>query len=346
MAGEDRGQGEGEQGMGIANGIRLGLCSVLLLLAGCGLDGTGPGGSGGSSDLLGGGGIGGSGDGGGTAAIQMTLVGRQAPGIDALDVTVEGIDLLRNAQSSSDPDGWVLLTDEVRTYDILQLIDGQMAILADMPFEPGAYDKIRIRFNAATITVYGLVYDMQLVGGGQSIEIPLSDLIVEDGQVTEVGLDFDPVQSVKVLGNGSFQLNPELNLVDYDLYGALWGRVGPLGIGARVAAYRAANGKLVAAAEVREDGTYLIPRLRSVDEAGNPILYNIEATADGYPSQAYTDVQVFPGEENGGFDFLLIWDPSDDSEEETSGSSESGFGQWGHPHGGGGSGGDHGSHQG
>ncbi len=203
--------------MGIANGIRLGLCSVLLLLAGCGLDGTGPGGSGGSSDLLGGGGIGGSGDGGGTAAIQMTLVGRQAPGIDALDVTVEGIDLHRNAQSSSDPDGWVLLTDEVRTYDILQLIDGQMAILADMPFEPGAYDKIRIRFSVATVTVTGVVYDMQLVGGGQSIENPISDLIVEDGQVTEIGLEFDPVQSIKVQGNGNFQLNPELNLVDHDL---------------------------------------------------------------------------------------------------------------------------------
>ena len=265
--------------------------------------GSGGGGSGDSGGGTGispdatGGGIGGSGDGQLSGGIVATLVGRYAPGLEALTVTVESVELHMISPSETDDGEWVLLFSDPQDYDILQLIDGVEAELANETFDMGSFDKSRVQLSDATVDVDGVTSEMSLTGGGQSIVQSVEDLIVEDGVTTLIRLDFDPVQSVKLLGNGSYQLNPDLTLVEDDLTGDVTGSVEPLGIGAELGVFNEQNEKFVAAAAVRDDGTFTIPRLHTVDETGEPIQYLIHVIAEGYESQTFRDVAAIAGEE-------------------------------------------------
>ena len=283
----------------------LGICALFSLLAACGPMGDESRGSSGTSSDLAGGGIGGSGDGEDTTTLQVTLEGRQAPGLDALYITVAGIDLQRAGHS-----GWVKLPMEMQTIDVLQLVDGQQAVLFDALVESEVYDKVRFRLHSASVTVLGQTHETQ-VSNGQPIAQWMSDLNVSEGQPLDVRLDFDPLKSIQLVAQGTVMFSPTVSVVQSEWLASVSGVIVAPDLDpqytnyARVVARDGTTGQVEAAAQVRVDGTYRIGRLPAFDLSGAPRSYTLEAVVPGIASLVfYSNVELVSGEDNE-FDFLL-----------------------------------------
>jgi hypothetical protein len=242
--------------------------------------------------------------------LTIALLGRDSPGVVSLVVSLTSVEVHREADDPALPGEWVLLTDVPQEIDVLTLTGGLEALLVDSSLNLGTYDKIRLKFGGAWITVLDATYEMDLIAG-RTIEHPLEYLEMDRKTRTILQLDFDPLQSVRLLEDGTFLLQPALSVVEWSQVGSLSGTVFPPGIGTEVSAYRMDNRKLIATAVADAEGAYSIPRLRAATDDGVPILYALSATAEGYSGQIYTDVAVVPGVDSTGYDFWLV-PPSDD----------------------------------
>ena len=286
------------------------VAALLLFLASCGgMDNGGTGGGGGGSTVPHlGGGIGGSGDGDGDAAqgnLQIVIAGRQAAGIDSLLVSMAGLEV-HSADAASNEEGWIPLELQEQDLDVVSLVDGRMSVLADTPLAAGSYDAIRLGFANATVDVLGMSYAMSIVGDGQTVIRPDSGISVTDTEPTVVNLDFDALQSIQIVGNTNYMLHPTLNAVNPAVLGAIEGRVRPLGIGAEVRVYYEPAGQLVAAVNVRGDGTFDVPRLPVYRPSGSLARYQVVASAPGHRiSEPYQGVTLMPGQSDDEFDFEL-----------------------------------------
>ena len=278
-------------------------------LAGGGIGGTGDGGDDGGddSDNNGGGDTSGGTDGdAGVTSLKVTLAGRQAPWIDSLVVTLEGIDLHIAGEAESEDGGWVEINSDAQSHDILQLTDGERALLCDAPVADTAFDKIRVRIGNAAISVSGATYEMQLLSAAQDIDVLPEALAPDEAGRIEIDLDFDALVSVKLVAGRMFKLQPEINVVDWTSVGSISGHVTPIGVDSEVSAYNSQNGALVAAVRVREDGTFTIPHLTVLGPSGAALYYTLEASADGYTvNQTYANIVVAAGADSDGYDFVL-----------------------------------------
>jgi hypothetical protein len=116
---------------------------------------------------------------------------------------------------------------------------------------------------------------------------------------------------VQIEENGQYNLLPGLTVVEPWLVATITGRVEPLGIHAEVRAFNAQTHMLVAAASVRADGSYSLPRLPAYSGTGYPIPYRIVAMAPSHlTSEPYDNVTVTAGENTTGFDFTLTAEPT------------------------------------
>lgn len=293
----------------------IAVCGIFLMLSGCGPIGDEGSGGGGTDNNLGGG-IGGSGD-GGAGELQVVLVGRENPWIDALTITLDQIDLHRSEISEDEEDGdWVSFDVASQRLDILTLIDGEHAVVLDERVDAAIYDKVRVRLEYAEVSVMGETYEVKLTSNGQDIEHPTFGLAIDDDGLTQVTLDFDPLASLRWnRGGGHYLLNPELSIVVAEEMGSISGFITPSGIGAVVGAFDHKNGKLLAAASARRNGSFIIPRLWVTDVEGKERRYDLRAFAFGYFTEdSYDKVSVVGGADVGGYEFDFEQEDEDDED--------------------------------
>jgi len=158
-------------------------------------------------------------------AIRVYLADNPA-GFDAVNIVVSQVSVhLADEDSAS---GWMVICDSTRTFDLLQLRNGAMALFADHPLDPGHYTQIRLKItDGSNVIVDGQPHDLNIPSGYQSgVKINHQFQIQED--VTyELLLDFDAEKSIIEKGTGQYQMKPVIRAIALATSGSISGTVGP-----------------------------------------------------------------------------------------------------------------------
>lgn len=130
--------------------------------------------------------------------------------VDKVMVTVDKIEI-RSVQTTSatgDNDHvegvYTVISDKVQEFDLLKLRNGITSDLLEIEIGVGTYDMIRMHITASKVYLKdGTSFDMKIPSGGSSgLKIRLSpELVVEEGVINEVIIDFDLSKSFHVQGN-------------------------------------------------------------------------------------------------------------------------------------------------
>lgn len=243
-----------------------------------------------------------------TGTLRLRLVDSPTPieGIEAITVVFSSVRIHKSSEAEEDDGSWITvldnqLSEEDRTFNLLDLVNGVSAVLGEEEVEAGHYSQIRIVLESSTITIYGITSDLRIPSGQQSGVKLTKGFNVDPNVITELKLDFDAGESVfeNPPRSGTYKMRPTIRLVETMLSGTISGTVTPTGIGAMVIAFEAGTTTVVTStyADTTSGGYVLQALLEGT--------YDLEATADGYNSETETDVSVTAGEDNAGHDFVL-----------------------------------------
>lgn len=165
-----------------------------------------------------------SGGTGGAAQGDVTLRLTDAPAdLDSAVVTVDRVDLLTEDGVSDDDDSGedddesrLTLTEETRQLDLLQLQNGNEALLAEEVTVPeGEYTQLRFVLGSENYVVVNGEQQMLEVPSGQQsgIKIVLPEVEIEnDGDQIDLTLDFDVEDSFIDQGNGTYRFKPTIKV--------------------------------------------------------------------------------------------------------------------------------------
>jgi hypothetical protein len=149
---------------------------------------------------------------------RVELVGEDAEDEDG-DDSDDGSDDDGSDDDNGDDDGEdgiTTLTDSTRQIDLLQLQDGNTALLADGVTVPeGEYSQLRFVLGSENyVVVDGSRQALEVPSAQQSgIKIILPEVEIEnDGDRLEVTLDFDVEESFIDQGNGTYRFKPTIKV--------------------------------------------------------------------------------------------------------------------------------------
>jgi len=145
---------------------------------------------------------------------------------DSVIVAVERVEVHRDGEDSNS--GWLVVHDTPASFDLLQLVDGASAVLADHALAPGRYTQLRLILGDGSYVVEaGERHDLRVPSGlqtGIKLNHPFD---IEPQQIYEITLDFDAARSIHVTGNGQHVLRPTIRCVWNAIAGAVTGTVLP-----------------------------------------------------------------------------------------------------------------------
>jgi hypothetical protein len=198
---------------------------------------------------------------------------------------------------NEDASNYIVLSEETQQFDLLKLQNGITTELLKADLEVGTYDMIRLHITDAKVILKdGTEFALKIPGGTSSgLKIMLSPkLIVEDGSMSEIILDFDVSKSFVVQGNPKtpagikgFLFKPVVRGMCENYSGSIAGKVfenetTPIA-GAHVKVIKGTEE--ITSAISATDGTYAIIGL----PAGT---YSMTCEAEGYISVAANPVIV------------------------------------------------------
>jgi hypothetical protein len=183
--------------------------SAAALLTACG-----GGGSGASSQM-------------GTLSVAMTDA--PACGFDAVNVTVNKLRVHKSATASENDAGWSDITlNPARKINLLNLSNGALEALGQMPLAEGRYTQLRLVLDANAASGLG----NSVIASGTTNEVSLDtpsavqsgiklnhQFDVAAGQRVDLVLDFDACKSIVTKGNGKYALKPVVNVIPTVLNG-------------------------------------------------------------------------------------------------------------------------------
>lgn len=131
--------------------------------------------------------------------------------VDKVMVTVDKIEI-RSVQTTTTTTGdndhvegvYTVISDKVQEFDLLKLRNGITSDLLEIEIGTGTYDMIRMHITASKVYLKdGTSFDMKVPSGESSgLKIRLSpELVVEEGVINEVLIDFDLSKSFMMQGN-------------------------------------------------------------------------------------------------------------------------------------------------
>jgi hypothetical protein len=240
---------------------------------------------------------GGGGSASGEGSLRVALTDAPACGYDEVNVTVVRVDVHRSSEATDTDSGWQsLVLDPPRRVDLLTLTNGVLEELGTTTLPVGTYTQLRLVLAANTAQdpmANSLVptgqdeVPLQTPSAQQSgLKIPVN-LIVEEGEMADVVLDFDACKSVVRAGNsGRYLLKPVLSAIPRVDNGALSVQGHLTALPPSGAAVSLQQDGLVARATVTNaQGRFLL----SPVPAGN---YDLVITAEGRVTLVMTGVPV------------------------------------------------------
>ena len=264
--------------------LRPVLFALLPLLAGCGADFVYF-----ATDHL---------SGAGTTTLIVAWRDAPADGAESVRVTLERVEVLG-------PEGTEVLYEGRQVHDLLTLVNGVTAVVANGEIPAGRWDGLRFVLSsdevggAHTVTVGGVVHVLSFARPGAWIVDVQHPMDLAEDEVTEVQVDFNVRLSVYEAAE-TWYLDPQLSAIDPTGAGGVSGTVrsttGFVVAGATVSAQQGAWEIL--STRAASDGTYRLHPLQ-------PGVYTIVATAPGLAPGVADDVSVMLGVESGGRDLTL-----------------------------------------
>jgi hypothetical protein len=138
----------------------------------------------------------------GTLKIHLTDAPFPTDMVAEANVTINKIEVRKENDDEGYP--FITLSEEVMTFNLLELTNGVSANLVDIEIDTGVYDHVRLYVSEANIVLKdSTVYDLFIPSGAQTgIKIFIDPAVeVAGGLTSELMLDFDVSKSFVVQGN-------------------------------------------------------------------------------------------------------------------------------------------------
>lgn len=153
---------------------------------------------------------GGSTDEGDLGLVRINLTDAPGP-FEAVEVTVNEVSIHFAEGTGEDEGEWIIFPMESQVFDLMNLQNGRTALLGEEHLEPGIYSQIRLKIDAASVTIDGEEHDLDVpVGAKSGLKLNLFGFVVESGLEYDMVIDFDASRSVFIKG-------PEDNPTGYQL---------------------------------------------------------------------------------------------------------------------------------
>ncbi len=174
----------------------------------------------------------------GTVTISLTDAPFPAELVEEVNVTIDSIKLKiaenDDSEEGESESGFVTLAVD-KTFNLLELGNGETEILGDIDVPAGEYSEIRMHVTEAKIKLVEEEEEMDIkIPGGSSSGLKIKikpALVVNEGESYEVLLDFDVSRSFFVKGNPKkekikgFMFKPVIRATNMALAGSLTGKV-------------------------------------------------------------------------------------------------------------------------
>ncbi|CAN5445137.1 hypothetical protein BH23BAC3_BH23BAC3_35860 [soil metagenome] len=230
----------------------------------------------------------GNGSGKGTMVVKL----HDAPvDYDEVNISVARVEV-NNTENESE--GWTVISEPNETYNILDLVNGDMAVLADVELEVGTYEQIRLILNDEnTVVIDGESYDLFVPSGVQTGVKLNIDAEIREGIVYTLLLDFDANRSVVKRGvTNEYNLKPVIRATNEAITGNVSGTVLPVDARAAVFAIQESDTLSTTFADTTS-GEFTLVGLKS-----GSYTVSVEPREEGFEPAALDNVDVTVGETN------------------------------------------------
>jgi len=231
---------------------------------------------------------------GGTGTMEVTMTDAPA-NYDSVQVTINEVRVRQEddndsegdeTDGESEEDGWVTISNQQMTVNLLDLTNGSQVSLGSQELEAGAYSQIRLVLgDDNTVTVDGETYPLQTPSAQQSGLKLNVDAEVEENTQYSLLIDFDAARSIVQQGNGDYLLKPVLRAVNLAETGAIVGNVQPTDFNTNVLAV--ADGDTVTSTITAENGDFEIIGLT---EGSYDVVF--DPSSDQYSDSTQTNIDV------------------------------------------------------
>ena len=250
--------------------------------------------------------------------LSLSLTDATTDAFKAVYVTINEIHV---AAAEGDQAAWLIVSSPNKTYNLLELVNGKLAQLGISELEVGQYSQLRLVLgetpdNGTNILGESHPYGNYIVDkngdshtlsttSGEASGIKIAhDFSVEQGQTTELILDFDALKSVVIAGkSGNWVIRPSIKVLDHPTLSTVNGTITDSGTASPL------EGVLVS---VHDTSTLDHSRVKAstiTDASGDytilvsPGTYTVSASLHGY-EVGHSEVTV-ESDENTFYDFYL-----------------------------------------
>jgi hypothetical protein len=127
--------------------------------------------------------------------------------VTSVKVTIDNIEVF------SPDTGWVTLSGDEDTYDLLQLQNGNNVLLGDKVLEAGTYTQFRLKISSIIVTDANGEHNAKIPSEKMQVKTILT---VEPNATAVLDIDFDAAESLHVTGNGEYIVTPVLHVTTYE----------------------------------------------------------------------------------------------------------------------------------
>ena len=157
----------------------------------------------------------------GTGQLKMYLVDAPAS-YDSVVVVVKEVSVHSEAQ------GWIVVNNTTRSFDLLQLTNGARAVLGEVTLEAGTYTQVRLLLETGSyLVVNGVRHDLTVSSGFETGVKLTHQFRIDANFVYELYLDFDANRSVILTGAGEYKMKPTIRVTAVNTTGTISGTVLP-----------------------------------------------------------------------------------------------------------------------
>lgn len=186
--------------------LLVSLTVMLLIAAGCSDDSTGPM------------------QGNGTIKLYMT---DSPASYDSVIVFIQRIEVHRSSNDSTD--GWIVIDNNLRSFDLLQLRNGTTIVVGDSVLPSGTYNQIRfVLTDGCYVVDGGIKHDLTVPSGMQSGIKINHTFTIQANVLYELMIDFNVELSIHITGNNNYILRPVLRCIPLSSSGSVSGQVQPI----------------------------------------------------------------------------------------------------------------------
>lgn len=239
---------------------------------------------------------GGGSDSGGNGTLRVSMTDAPACGFDHVYITVDRVRVHQSASAADSTAGWRELDLATpKRIDLLELTNGILEELGQIPLPAGNYQQIRLHLSSGGNSVVpsgGSEQPLATPSASQSGYKVNGNFSVAADTLVDLILDFDACHSIVQRGNGSYGLKPVVTAIPEVISGSISGYVaaaqgGPSVTGALVMAQR--DGITIKATMADANGLFVLSPLIRSSSAG---LYDVVVVPAGYAGAAIRDVPV------------------------------------------------------